>query len=132
MSATLSFQVIGVDLVMAEVDRRYQGADEKLRELFEKYGIWTRDLTAELSPYDTGFMSSRVRYTPLGYGKLIGFTAGWHEEDFRAVGLFFYPVVQEFGSIFQDAQPSLGPAGRELFPELRRDAADTMRQTFRG
>lgn len=132
MSTALSFQVTGVNEAMAEVGRRHQRWGEDVRSLFDQYGIRTMELTSELSPYDTGFMSSKATYTPLDPGDAVGFTVGWHEEDFRAAGLEFYPVFQEFGTIFHPAQPSLGPAGRQLLPELRRDAAATLRQTFGG
>jgi hypothetical protein len=98
---------------------------------------------SELSPFDTGFMSANVTYTPLaddrtrgngfvmGETPELGFTVGWHAEDFAAKGLPFYPVYQEFGTIHHAAQPSLGPVGRQSLPLLKRDIEAVYKRSFR-
>lgn len=98
--------------------------------LFDQYGVWTMELASDLSPYDTGFMSSNVTYTPIEPGE--HWTVGWHRRDFDAAELPFYPPYQEFGTIFHPAQPSLGPAGREMFPLLGQDMGQMMRDYMGG
>lgn len=114
---------------VAEVGRRARTFEEDARDLMDQYGIWTMEMTSELSPWDTGFMSSRVTYTPEG-NEGLAWTVGWHRKDFDAAELPFYPPYLEFGTVFSPAQPSLGPAGREMFPLLQQDAVALSHKHF--
>lgn len=125
MSATITFSAPGVQKVADQLAQRFARTEQDKAALMDRYGMWLMELTSELSPFDTGFMSSHVTYTPLDTG-WYDFEVGWYDKDFRMAGHVFYPVYQEFGTMFHPAQPSLGPAWRALSPHLERDAATTI------
>lgn len=142
MNATLSLEVTGIDQICRELSRRLDLFRVNGTAEMDQSGIGMMEQVSELSPYDTGFMSSHVTYTPLsgagsqGYGPFagagtIGFTVGWHADEFHAAGHPFYPVLQELGTIHHAAQPSLGPVGRQALPELEKDMGTVMLRSFR-
>lgn len=128
-TAVLSFRIAGLDRIATELEQRFARTEENKAALMDRYGMWMMETTSELSPYDTGFMSSHVTYTPLDKG-WHDFEVGWYDKDFRMAGLEFYPVYQEFGTIHHPAQPSLGPAWRALSPHLKEDAAAMLRRSM--
>lgn len=127
MNVTLSVDTRSIARAMAEVRRRQASLAREAPELMDSAGIALMEQVSELSPFDTGFMSSHVTYTPLN-GRT-AFTVGWHEEEFTAAGHYPYYLVQEFGSVQQpDPQPSLGPVARQALPDLKKDLESLMRR----
>lgn len=129
MQATIRFRTPNVHPILRTLERKRATLESELRVLFEQHGLAMEEQASELSPFDTGFMSSHVTYTPLS--EMIGFTVGWHETDFAAAGLDPYYIYQEFGTIHTPAQPTLGPVGRQGLPALERDVRRLLK-TFGG
>jgi hypothetical protein len=110
--------------IRVQVDR----ATKDVAELME----WYMDLCAMKAsfeaPRDTGFMRGAVDKAMVRAP--LGFEVGWRESDFVSVGLPFYPVYQEFGTVKMRAQPTLGPIAREVFPQLERDIGKLLLSSF--
>jgi HK97 gp10 family phage protein len=89
-------------------------AKEQIRALVVRQAESLRNLTMSFAPVDTGYMRDHVlaRYGPEGFS----FEVGWEASDFLGAGLSFYPFFVEYGTRFMPAQPSLGPAWREVEP----------------
>lgn len=85
----------------------------------------TAALVRQWCPVDTTFMVRHVR-EDLTRDEL-KFRVGWDAADFTAAGLPFYPPYVEYGTINSPAQPSLGPAWREMRPLYERDVRDAVR-----
>ncbi len=125
----VAYRVEGLEKVAAELERRFELTRTEKAALMDRYGMWMMETAAELSPFDTGFMASHVTYVPLQKG-WFDFEVGWYRKDFDLAGHPPYYFFQEFGTIHHAAQPSLGPAWRELSPHLQRDAAALIRRTM--
>lgn len=124
----VTFQMQGIDKIAAEVTRRFARLEAEAAHTMEGHGMGMMEQTAELSPFDTGFMASHVQYTPAP--DLLSFTVGWHRADFDAAGFEPYYFYQEFGTQRSRAQPSLGPVAHQGLPALEREVRKTMRRTM--
>lgn len=122
MPNTSAYTAQGLELGVRNLDAivaNFYAADELAQAGFRAETRETAEelaaLTSLYAPYDTGFMSEHVviRYTPSG----LGFEVGWDAADFFDAGLAFYPFFQEFGTYKMAAQPSLGPAWEEVYPD---------------
>jgi HK97 gp10 family phage protein len=111
-----------LDAIVANFYKADAVAQEEFRNLAARYADEVAQLASFYSPYDTGFMSEHVhvRFTPSG----LGFEVGWEAADFFEAGLAFYPFFQEFGTYKMQAQPSLGPAYREITPDYERAVSE--------
>lgn len=106
--------------------------DEELqrgvRQLNGDYAEYTRDLAEQLAPKDTGFMAAHIRkdFSP----DLLRWSVGYHAEDFESRGYAPYYLYQELGTLYQPAQPHLGPAFHEMEPYYLRDLAELIRSSI--
>lgn len=127
-SSPMQFElsVRGTAQIENELAAKHKGFIRKLQKIVKNYGEATRELTAFLSPYRTGYMSSKVR-TFYRSDRLV-FETGWSADDFLGKGFQFYPFYQEFGTVNHAAQPSLTPAFREMAPLFQRDIAMASRE----
>lgn len=99
----------------------FYAADEEIqqefRDLVEATAYDLQDLTRFLAPKLTHYMSEHVhvRFT----ASKLGFEVGWDAADFFEAGFAFYPFFQEYGTRYLAAQPSLGPAYRQIIPGFK-------------
>lgn len=102
--------------VIANLYRFDTEAKDQIRALVQRQAESLRRLTQQFAPVDTGYMRDHVlaRYGPEGFS----FEVGWDATDFIGEGKAFYPFFQEFGTARMPAQPSLGPAWREVEPRF--------------
>lgn len=124
----VAFRAEGLSKISSELQRRFDRLHSESGASMEAHGLGMMEQAAELSPFDTGFMSSHVEYTP--ESDLLAFTVGWHESDFEAAGFEPYYFYQEFGTKRMNAQPSLGPTAHQGLPDLEQDLRETMRRTM--
>lgn len=124
----VTFAPVGLEKIGAEMERRFARLQSEAPETMEGHGLGMMEQTAELSPFDTGFMASHVIYTP--EPDRLRFTVGWHRSDFEAEGFEFYPYFQEFGTSRMRAQPSLTPVAHQGLPDLEQDMRGTIRRTM--
>lgn len=112
----------GVVANLYAIDRAVQ---TEMRDLSVRYAAHAKDFARQIVPYDTGFMHDHIR-TDLSEDRL-RWSVGWSRRDFDAEGLPFYPVFQEYGTIFMAPQPTLGPTMAVLGPEHQRDVSEILR-----
>lgn len=112
---------------LAALSRRLDRTLEAKSALMEQHGIALAEQVSELAPFDTGFMSEHVTFSPLKQGPY-DFEVGWYQEDFDRAGHPPYYVYQELGTVMQEAQPSLGPASRALESDLQRDVTQMLKR----
>lgn len=124
----LSIEISGLDQAIQELRRREAAFNDAAPATMDLHGMGMMEQTAELSPFDTGFMASHVQYTPAD--DQLAFTVGWHRADFDAEGFAPYYFYQEFGTDQHRAQPSLGPTAHQSLPALEKDIARTLRRTM--
>lgn len=95
------------------------------KRVTKEYAEATRDLTYFLAPKDTWFMAEHVKILYAYNG--LAFEVGWDAADFEEAGHHaFYPWFQEFGTSKMRAQPSLGPAWNDLYPQYIDALGDVM------
>jgi HK97 gp10 family phage protein len=107
-------------------------ADEQLvrdlKRLAQRGAREVHELADKLCARDTGFMADHLAetFTPSG----LAFEVGWLAEDFYSAGFEFYPWFVEFGTRYMDAQPALGPAADQIFPQYREDVSNLIRASI--
>lgn len=126
---TLSLRMADIQKINQDLSRRLERTQANKAALMDRYGIWFMELTSELSPYRTGFMSRHVVYKPLKKG-WHDFEVGWYNKDFVQAGKEPYYIYQEFGTLYNNPQPSLGPAFRALSPRLKQDAKSMLSRSM--
>lgn len=114
----------------ANFHRADRGFDRAMQDVMARGAELIANVTEQLSPKDTLFMSRHVRIFKSASGLVI--EVGWDASDFFAIGEAFYPYFQEFGTRKMAAQPSLGPAYDYANPIIRADASDTLRAVIAG
>lgn len=124
----VTFDVTGVQELLREVGRRIDALEAEAADVMDANGMGMMETAAELSPFDTGFMSSHVTYTPAP--DRLSFTVGWHRADFDAEGFAPYYFFQEFGTEMHAAQPSLTPTAHQMLPDVPPDLAAAMRRVI--
>jgi hypothetical protein len=118
----IRFQLANIDRIGQEVTARAEKYQTAAKALIEEYADATVDLTRQLVPVETGFMRDHVDKVISEDG--LGFTVGWFESDFEAIGKPNYAIVIEFGAVSKPAQPSLGPAWNDLEPSFLKDVRE--------
>lgn len=69
------------------------------------------DLARQLAPIDTGALRRSIRVEDGTTDTQVAVTAGRGLADIRA-------IAQEFGTVYQPAQPYMTPAARAIKPEI--------------
>jgi HK97 gp10 family phage protein len=100
--------------VIANLYKADVACQEAVVKIVHEAGEFCRELAFFLCPVDTQFMRDHIKvlYGPKGFS----FEVGWLEDDFLSMGLAFYPIYQEFGTIYMSPQPCLSPAYQETKP----------------
>jgi HK97 gp10 family phage protein len=100
----------------------------KVRALNREYAEYVRDVAEQLAPKDTTFMARHIRKD--FSEDHLRWSVGYREEDFTSKGLFPYYLVQELGGAYQEAQPHLFPAYREMAPHYTEDLSALLKRTI--
>ena len=116
----------GVIANLYAADARVQSA---VKRTVRDTGFAEYQIAYALCPVDTGFMQENLTLEFLP--SELGYELGWRENDFISMGLPFYPIYQEFGTVKMPAQPSLFPARDTVRPEFERKLRQNIRTAIR-
>jgi HK97 gp10 family phage protein len=113
----------------ANFHRADQDAQDEIRVVVARAAEDTVSLAFLLCPKRTQFMADHIKawFTTSG----LGFEVGWDATDFIEAGFAFYPYFVEFGTRFMAAQPTLGPAWRDVAPRFHADLSRALQRAVR-
>jgi HK97 gp10 family phage protein len=117
--------------IAATIARVYSVYPETLagaRQAVAEAGERIRDRTKATVRVDTHFMQEHVESFIPPEGLTV--EVGWRESDFTAADLPFYPIFQEFGTIYVPANPALSNAYAEEKPRLQAEVSRLVREAI--
>lgn len=116
MQVQFELQVLGGVQIHEQLSQKNRKYIAELKRITKNYGESTKQLVQFLSPFDTGYMSGKVKTVYHFSAEELYFETGWDANDFYGIGKEFYPFFQEFGTSKMRAQPSLNPAFNDQAP----------------